>query len=466
MLARFTIKPCIHFPEGKEYTFRNPGTLLIGRGLDCDLIIPNDRTISRKQASVEFNLRNSYITSIGTKTPVKVNGCIINRDKLKDGDTIEIGFMTLHVHLDFSAPIPEKTVLCPECGKSFTIMETEDTPPCCDECMQSRQEKVKTAPVEPGEIHCSECQCNIKPSNHLTPLIMQKGIFLCKKCMKRQFSESKKLYKRYLLLKELGKGGNGTVYLVFDEATSTLQVLKAFYSGRLRHSRIRETLIRGIRMNKDINHPNVVQLFDHYEDKQTLYTTMEYMPDGDLTSYLKNHSNLSEQKVIELFKPVLSGLGHVHSRRIVHRDLKPENILLRRESGQLHVKVTDFDFAKIYIGEDKEDRTYVDGFKGSFLYSSPEQFLDCLNADHRADIFSAGMLLYYMLTGKQGYLDDDDQFPNQNDYIRYITSHRIVPLEKRLPSVTPEVQKAFQKATAKDREDRFQSTEEFLDALR
>lgn len=198
---------------------------------------------------------------------------------------------------------------------------------------------------------------------------------------------------RYKLGTEVGKGAMGVVYRgwdnVLERKIAIKQLANVFSDDQtyaVRFRREAKTLARLI-------HPNIVQVYDLIVDRGRLWMALEYVEGGNLFSYLESKGFLSVGEASKIVIPVAQGLAHAHDRGIVHRDLKPANILLTKD----HVpKISDFGIAKI---SQSSELTQVGSVLGSPIYMSPEQ-CGGGSVDFRADIYSLGITLFKLLTGK------------------------------------------------------------------
>jgi len=204
---------------------------------------------------------------------------------------------------------------------------------------------------------------------------------------------------RYKLEIEIGKGAMGVVFQGWDnilERGIAIKQLANVFSGDeayvTRFRREAKTLAQLI-------HPNIVQVYDLIVDRGHLWMALEFVEGGNLSSYLEKKGFLSVEEASTILIPVARGLAHAHDRGIVHRDLKPANILLTRE----HVpKISDFGIAKI---SQSSELTQPGAVLGSPIYMSPEQCSGG-SVDFRADIYSLGITLYKLLTGKVPFEGD------------------------------------------------------------
>lgn len=264
---------------------------------------------------------------------------------------------------------------------------------------------------------------------------------------------------RYDVVRVLGKGAMGVVYEGRDPnldrqvAIKTIRVQSLTseaaqeYEGRFRTE---------ARSAARLNHANIVSVFDSGQDGDTAYLVMEFIEGDDLKHHLENGARFSARASIIMVHDLLMALDHAHRQNVVHRDIKPANMLIER-SGR--VKLTDFGVARIQE-PDETHLTQVGGAVGTPKYMSPEQAKG-LRGDSRSDVFSAGVVLYELLTGVLPF-DGENQFA----VIHKIVGHDPAPpssLNLEVPSAMDEV---MARAMAKNPDERYATAREFGLALR
>ncbi len=186
----------------------------------------------------------------------------------------------------------------------------------------------------------------------------------------------------------------GIVYQGYDERHQRDVAIKVLHPHLLKHENLKERFRREARVHGKIRHPNIVRLFDLFEDGEHMALVMEMVQGRNLRQYLAEQPSLSLEHVLEIADKILVGLQASHEVGVVHRDIKPGNVLLTEEG---EVKLMDFGLAKPQSGED--DLTKSGVTVGSFRYMSPEQILN-QHVDVRSDLYSFGILLYEMCTGR------------------------------------------------------------------
>ncbi|ADB31910.1 serine/threonine protein kinase with PASTA sensor(s) [Kribbella flavida DSM 17836] len=249
------------------------------------------------------------------------------------------------------------------------------------------------------------------------------------------------LDRRYRVGARVAKGGMATVYEALDMRLDRVVALKVMHLGMGDDAEFGRRFVAEARAAAKLSHPNVVAVFDQGEDDGTLFLAMEYVPGRTLRDVIRQQAPLSPARALDLLTPVLSALSAAHDAGIVHRDIKPENVLISDEGT---VKVADFGLARAVT---TTGQTATQGLlMGTVSYLAPELVTDG-SADARSDVYSAGILLYELLTGSKPHTGDT---PIQ---VAYAHVHADVPPPSALePGIPPYVDALVQRATARDRD--------------
>ncbi|MCA9791442.1 MAG: protein kinase [Candidatus Eremiobacteraeota bacterium] len=203
----------------------------------------------------------------------------------------------------------------------------------------------------------------------------------------------------YKIVRELGRGAMGTVFLAHQESLGRDLAIKVLAPEFTRDPQFVERFKREGRVAANLRHPNIVSIVDADSRDGRYFIVMEYVGDKDLRELLNREGKLSVRLSIKMIDQVLQALQHAHDKGVVHRDVKPANVLLRSAE---EVALSDFSIAHIKDG-DRLTRTGV--MIGTPEYMAPEQF-EGKGIDHRADLYAAGLVLYEMLTGVQPFRGD------------------------------------------------------------
>jgi len=259
---------------------------------------------------------------------------------------------------------------------------------------------------------------------------------------------------KYRILSAIGRGAAGTVWRAIDpviDRTVAIKTIKLDDAGDAETAEEIARFKREAQAAGRLSHPNIVQVYDYGEQDGLAYLVMEYVEGGSLKGLIDKGERLPLKEVARVMDELLAALAHAHEKGIVHRDIKPANIMLTR-SGQ--VKVTDFGIARI----ESSTMTQAGTVLGTPAYMSPEQFRG-EPVDHRTDLYSAGVVLYQLLTGDR---------PFEGTFSAIM--HKALNVEPPKPSeislsVPPALDGVVARAMAKRPQARFASAAAFRAAL-
>lgn len=260
---------------------------------------------------------------------------------------------------------------------------------------------------------------------------------------------------RYRIERQIGAGGMATVYLARDlrhDRPVALKVLKPHLGAAVGPERF----LSEIRVTANLQHPNLLPLFDSGEAAGQLYYVMPYVAGETLGARLERERQLPVEEAIRIAVAVASALDYAHRRGVIHRDLKPDNILL--EEGQ--VLIADFGIALALSHAGGERLTQTGLAIGSPQYMSPEQAAGDLVSDARTDVYALGAVLYEMLTGEPPHVGSTTQAT-----IARVMTEKPRSVRGQRPSVPKHVEAAVLRALEKLPADRFASARQFADAL-
>lgn len=249
----------------------------------------------------------------------------------------------------------------------------------------------------------------------------------------------------------LGKGAMGVVYKGFDPNIARPVAIKTIHKNLL-DSEMGQEMLRRFQTEAQavgkLSHANIVGIYEFDQYQGTPYFVMEFVEGRDLKSVIKEQKIFTLDEAVKLISPVLDGLAYVHEFGIVHRDIKPANIFITNKGV---VKIADFGIARM----DNSELTQVGSVLGTPSYMSPEQ---CIGAgvDARSDLFSTGVMLYELLTGKKPFRADQSTAIINN--VINLKPENPSAINKNLPSSIDHVLK---KALAKNANQRYQNAAEF-----
>ncbi|OYT90439.1 MAG: cag pathogenicity island protein Cag6 [Burkholderiales bacterium PBB3] len=279
---------------------------------------------------------------------------------------------------------------------------------------------------------------------------------------------------KYQIRRELGKGAMGVVYEGFDPVIERVVAIKTILPQQLGAEESQSVMARFKREAQAagrLNHPHIVAIYDYGEvvaeddhtmvaapadtqgqEKRVAFIAMEFVKGKELRDYFEANERFALPEVQRIMGEMLSALGHAHSNGVVHRDMKPANLIVLDDGS---IKVADFGIARV----EKSELTQAGTVMGTPSYMSPEQFMG-QTVDGRSDIFSCGVILYQFLTGEK-------PFTGNTTTIMYKVL-REEPLAPSMLNVAlpPAFDSVVKKAMAKNPDERFQTAQEFSDAIK
>jgi len=267
---------------------------------------------------------------------------------------------------------------------------------------------------------------------------------------------------RYVVVGVIGEGGMARVFKVRHAVLESFHALKVLAPELVMDTEIRQRFLGEGRLLAKLRHPNIVSVTD-VVISPVAGLVMDYLEGAALGDYVHGLGRPVEPAMVRrIFGEVLSGIGYAHARGIIHRDLKPSNIFLERtDDGSSQVKVRDFGIAKVGSEPGTHGTTRTGARMGTPQYMSPEQIRGARDVDQRSDIFSLGAILHELVTGRVCF-DGESDFDIQ---LMIIEGRQQQP-EALNPEVDPVLAAAVRRALSRNPDERFQSCDEFAEALR
>ena len=263
----------------------------------------------------------------------------------------------------------------------------------------------------------------------------------------------------YQLIEELGGGGMGRVFRAVHRKLRREFALKVLPPTAWKSRESVQRFQREIDVLAKLSHPNIVAVHDAGEANGTLYFVMELIPGKDLYRLVQENGALPVDRAIDCLVQTATGLAYSHVAGIVHRDIKPSNLML---DAQNNIRILDLGIARVVEKDDvPADFTRTGSILGTVDYMAPEQALSTRKADQRADIYSLGCTLFYLLTGKAVY--------GGESVMERLVAHRESrqpSLREACPAAPDWLDRLFHQMIAKRPEDRVQTMAEVVSALR
>jgi len=259
----------------------------------------------------------------------------------------------------------------------------------------------------------------------------------------------------YVILDKLGQGGMGVVLKAEHKRLKRLVALKVMSAGLVKTPDALRRFHREVEAAARLRHPNVVATDDADEAKGTHFLVMEYVEGSDLSAFVKKNGPLSVNQAVHCILQAARGLEFAHAQGVVHRDIKPANLLLDSKGN---VKILDMGLARVEGDSGSQgELTSTGAVMGTVDYMAPEQALSTKHADARSDIYSLGISLWYLLTGRCAYEGDT--------LMSKLLAHREAPipslceLDNDIPAA---VDMVFRKMVAKQAKERYQTMTEVI----
>ncbi|CAD8095514.1 unnamed protein product [Paramecium sonneborni] len=209
---------------------------------------------------------------------------------------------------------------------------------------------------------------------------------------------------RYTIKKMIAKGTFATIYLAECRFTQNEYAVKCFEKRHIQNEKDKKNLIKEMSILRLMNHNQLLTIYEVFENSSYIYFVQELLKGGDLHDYLERSEKLSELKVSQIIYNLLNGIQYMHSQGVLHRDIKPENLILRQKNNLNDIVIGDFGLADFY----KYDGNYLYRRCGTPGYVAPE-ILRGQPYDYKVDIYSIGVLMYILISGKRPFVGKNNQ---------------------------------------------------------
>ncbi|MGE5265364.1 MAG: serine/threonine-protein kinase, partial [Acidobacteriota bacterium] len=257
----------------------------------------------------------------------------------------------------------------------------------------------------------------------------------------------------YRIIEPLGQGGMATVFKAYHAMLDRYVAIKALHPAFKEDPTFLTRFEREARIVAKLDHPNIIPIYDFAEHEGTPYLVMRYI-EGETLKSLLVQQPMPLERVLEILRPVTDALSYAHSQGVLHRDIKPSNILLSNDG---HIYLTDFGLAR--TTQPGSSTLSRDMLIGTPQYISPEQ-AKSESVDERSDIYSLGVVLFEMLTGRVPF-SADTPYSVIHDHI-----YSPLPMPSSInPKLSPEIERVVLKALAKDPDARYRDARDLLQAL-
>ncbi|MBU0527426.1 serine/threonine protein kinase [Candidatus Micrarchaeota archaeon] len=263
----------------------------------------------------------------------------------------------------------------------------------------------------------------------------------------------------------LGKGGMGIVYTAFDSNLEREVVIKVMLD-ELKGKEAQARFMQEAKAAARIRHPNIVEIYNYaqFSDGSECYIVMEHLHGKSLEQILGEEGPMNCERARGIFRQICAGLAEAHKNGVLHRDIKPDNIFITTVDGNDHVKIIDFGVAKVQSTKD-EFKTQAGGIVGTPEYMAPEQAFGTKGLDARADIYSAGAVMYHAMTGVDPF--DTASHSSNASLFRAVLNDIPISPRKRAPAanIPEDFEAVIMRCLAKEPQERFASANDLKNAI-
>jgi pSer/pThr/pTyr-binding forkhead associated (FHA) protein len=416
---------------GREFTFDQHDTFLIGRADTAHLYLPEDRFFSRHHCLLEIAPPRCFLRDLGSTNGTFVNGQRVPEAFLTSGDRIQGGQTVLEVDVQSEQPVTINSFEAPTLTRP-SVVSVE-----CANC--GRREQTEAS-------HANE-----------------KLSFLCEDC-REELKRQPQAVPGYQTIKLLGRGGMGCVMLARDDKTGLLVAIKSLLPEVAVTEVSLRRFMREIQVAKALDHPNIVRFLESGTNNGSVYLVTEFVEGSDAAKLADAQGGrLPFREAIDIVAQSLDALAYAHNKEYIHRDIKESNILVSGDRPNYTAKLTDFGLAKSFTQSGMSGITMAGDMAGTFAYMPPEQIRDFRNVRPTSDIYAIGMTAYSLLAGDTAL----DLGPNNDiaSTVKAIFEGKVIPLRQRAAEVPQQVAEVIERALAKDPADRWQSAAAMRTAL-
>jgi hypothetical protein len=436
-LSRADVEPAILLRvtrgpySGREFRFTAHDTFFVGRSPQAHFRLGGrDRYFSRIHFMIEANPPQASVVDMGSQ-----NGTFLNGERitvpilLAEGDSIEAGDTVLTVGLPgalalTAAAVPPPVPLPPSLTTVVpTFPAARDGCPVCD------PREGAALPI------CPSCLALMATQPPLVP--------------------------GYRIVRELGRGGMGVVYLAVRESDLAVLAVKTITPALAGTTVMVDRFLREARVLKALDHPHIVAHRDMGEANGLLYFAMDYVRGIDAENLLTTHGPLPVDRAVGLISQVLRALHYAHLKSFVHRDVKPANILITHRDGEEHACLADFGLARVYQASQFSGLTATGAIGGTPAFMAPEQVTSYRGSKPASDQYAAAATLYTLLTGSLTH----DFVASTVGRLEQLLHDDAVPIQQRRADLPDALAEAIHRALSRDPNDRFPDARAFRRAL-
>ncbi len=422
---------------GQVFDFVGHDTFLVGRSKKAHFQLPaKDRYFSRMHFMVEAKPPRCRLTDLGSRNGTYVNGQRVRSADLRHGDQIKAGHTVLRVAVEETPSELPEAILLPD---SVPVTIPPVPPPPAAVPTVDLSARRAGGDAAGAAVSCRACGSLIVVTPPSPPPL------LCHACEQKARAQAQPI-PGYRIVRELGRGGMGIVYLALREADGSDVALKTIKPANVPTRGAVERFLREANILRRLEHLHIVRFHEMGEAGELLYFTMEYVRGTDAKALLKGCGPFSVERVLALGYQLLEALEYAHGLGFVHRDIKPANLLVAKESGRELVRLADFGLARVYQLSALSGLTLAGDVGGTAAFMAPEQITNFREAKPPADQYAAAATLYNLLTNSYVY----DLPARYEEQLGMILNNDPVPIRKRRADVPEDVAAVIQRALARE----------------
>ncbi len=417
--------------QGKTFEFSEHDTFVVGRAKYAHFRLPDkDPYFSRAHFIVEVNPPFCRLIDLNSSNGTFVNGRRATEVDLASGDKILGGDTVIQVQIVDPTP-------------STAAQSGDEAQP---------RVTVREAVPQVDKVRVTQKELPAEISNHGRRI---------RDAATEPPNRFPRMLAHYKLIKEIGRGGMGIVFLAQPENSDRKVAVKTIVPGGAVSQRDLQQFLREASILRQLVHPNVVAFLDAGEVNGTVFLAMEFVHGHNAQQILKLRGPLSPKVAVAIVSQLLMALDYAHAKGFVHRDIKPANLLIRKDQQGLTVKLSDFGLARVFQASKLSGLTLHGEMGGSVGFMAPEQITNYRDASPLADLYATAATLYHLLTGKLVY-----DFPEKlADRVLMILQKEPVPIAQRRSDVSAGLANVIHKALSRNPQKRYANARQLHDAL-